>query len=326
MTPLLFAFAILSGWMPEEGEPEQPLLKTIVRAHLANLDRYPHGEMKARFQSKQVGQPSFFSTTESHLWWNGDRIRSKTLTWRGIRKDVDTNSPYDDEFEWIISPTRIVVYHPRGKRVVISATAGGEPDFTAIMNPANAWFKPVNMSGFSWLPLVDPSRSPRGRGFVLKRTVSRLTEELVRLTITDERSKGVYELDHDLASEGNVVRYVIHEPSSSLKIEGRSHFRRIAKGYLMLAESHQSTVSVMNGRSITIDKTYETLSFDPDQTPSTAMFELQALNLPRGVMILDETTGRRKRVGDVSVTDVASQLPALIELMRKRGFAAKVRE
>ncbi|MGC8642129.1 MAG: hypothetical protein ACP5XB_19880 [Isosphaeraceae bacterium] len=311
------------------GDSRKDLVDLITQAQKANQSRHPSGELHAALKTDQEGRPSIHDHADIHAIWSGDRIWTELKGWTHHLHEVDPQQvPADELLQFIVDQTRCIVYHPGGKRVIISPRVKNPPPGEALMRPQDCWYVALGLkenANLNWYHLLEP-RLVRGiDASKIHFDAVRKSDDIIEVTRRDDKEGGSVWMAFSLAREGNAVAFELKEPVSNFSCGGKCEWAQDGSGRLYLARSIYEEHGEIKGERYTRRLTYETKSFLPGARIDLRRFEVASFKPPPGTMISDEVAGRNTRIGDLPVVGVKGQLDPLIELIRSRGFASPAR-
>ncbi len=322
----ILSLLLLSGCSPSDwlDERSDRILETVRRAQEANLERFPHGDLRCRILIRQRN-PTYLSHREIHAQWDGPKLWASIKEVSAFEAPAAPGNPAHEE-QWILDGTRRILYHPGGKQVLISSVASSEqPASTLWGPPAQFWYGPLDMEGATWRLYLDPSLVPSIDASTVEFTVRERPDGLVEIERRDQGFDDRCRFVVSLEREGNVVEYQIDAPSPNSSFRGETHWERDNSGAWYPKRSFLTMKSEVLGRVVEIEKTLEILSFDPQHRPNPARFTLESLHLPGGTRIEDEIHQQVRRIGDAETQSVVDQLDSLVEQVRQHGFASERR-
>ncbi|MGC8644497.1 MAG: hypothetical protein ACP5XB_31930 [Isosphaeraceae bacterium] len=319
LLPLLFSL----GW-PGSVQGPQEYIELLKQAQAANQSRYPSGELRFLSSKRQVGQLSFFDRSRVHLVWQHDKVWAEVERWLHHTHDVDMKStPPTERVEYIVNGLNCVEYYPALQRAFVTAAVRGSLPEKLWASPAARWYSPWTLAsaGLTWGKILSPTSLPGTDPAAVHYKVTDQAGSIVRVLRHEDKYGGDVDMSFSLPLDGNVVDYEIREPVSSYTGKGSCDWEKDSRGRLYLARSTYSEGRRLPGESISNVYKYEMLHFDPDFKPPARRFDMASLSFPEGVVVENQITGRRQRVGDRPVDSVEGRIKALIEIMRSRGFA-----
>lgn len=323
LLPLLFSL----GW-PGPIQGPQDYIELLKQAQTANQSRYPSGELRFLCSKRQVGQLSFFERSRVHLVWQHDKVWAEVERWLHHTHDFDIKrTPPTERVEYIVNGLNCVEYYPAMQRAFVTAVVWGSLPDEVRWSPAAHWYSdwPLASGRLTWGKILSPSSLPDTDPSAVHYTVTEQAGSIVRVLRHEDKYGGDIDMSFSLLLDGNVTAYESREPTSGYTGKGTCEWEKDARGRVFLARSTYTDAAKRPGESCSNVYKYETLHFDPDFKPAMGRFDMASLALTNGVVVENQITGRRHRIGDRPVDSVEGQIKTLIELMRSRGFAIEER-
>jgi len=295
-------------------------IRILKNAQKSNASKYTKGKIAARFASGQIGEFPVHDYAICNVEWSGHKSWAAITRWDGHDHEVTPDPKTGIEEQWIVDGVSVTIYHPEGKRVVISPTTQHEAPMVSHLTPSRCWYGPLDLVGITWYEVLNLNKKRNADPSRFTITAKPLTHDLIEVRREDRITKGHFRMVYSLTMEGNVTEYEIGEPMSSYLARGTCEWQRDGKGRVYMAK-HRMESKDTNTNFVKY-KDYQIDSFDPDHSPRAERFTLASLKLPRDVVVNDEVRGRNWRVGDPSVESVRDRLMPLIQEMQTRGFAS----
>ncbi|RUL87777.1 hypothetical protein [Tautonia sociabilis] len=294
-------------------------IRILKNAQRSNISKYQNGKIVAHLASGQIGEIALHDYAICNIEWSGRKSWAAITRWDGHDHVVTPDSKTGVEEQWIVDGVKITMYHPKGKRVVISPMTEYEAPLVSQLTPSRCWYGPLDLIGMTWYDVLNLNNSINADPSRFTISAKPLTDDLIEVRREDIITRGYFIMVCSLSMEGNVVEYEIGEPMSDYLARGTCEWKRDGEGRVYMArhrmESEDTKTKIVKYKDCRID------SIDLGHSPRAERFTLASLNLPRDVTVNDELTGRNWRVGDATVESVLDRLELLIEEMQSRGFA-----
>ena len=312
------------GVPPVDGDPI--LLLAIRDAQQANVERYPFGEIEAIAEIGTVGKPAQ-RRVEALVRWDGD-FQRLTGTFADLNRDPGGGESkyFKQSFELIYRGDRSVMYVPEGRLMTIWNTSKGAPISLTRLRPQDWWYGKLNGEEPHWAERLDLMLRlpPESLRYIRVRRLDEDRVEVSRDAGADARVPGSFRNVFSLEDEGNLVSRDLTDPRHGFK-ENRKYVWGLDskhRYYLKSCRIERHTHDTQRRLDSHDYWTYEVTRFDSDARPPKPIFEDGAIKLATGTLVDDNTTGKRRRIGDWPAEDIGAILDRLVPELKSRGFAS----
>lgn len=316
---------------PSPIDGDVKLLKMVIDAQRANLERYPFGDMDVIAKSGPLGQP-YQRRVQARVRWDGDHQR---LT--GVATDLAPEGDggmakyLEKSFDLLYRDKRSFMYVAEHHRMTVADIAKSGPYELTFLRPRDCWYGSFDGRGSNWADTYEAMlRIPAD---VLKHVrARRLDEDRVEIA-RDKGASGSFRALFSLKDDGNMVSYHTEFLERGQRQERSYSWSRDSKGRCYLAACRIERQSrVRRSRTgneqfqVVSISTYEVSRFDAETRPAPSIFELRDLKVAPGTLIDDRITGKRRKLGDRPEEDMGKLLDKLVPELKSRGLADPDRE
>lgn len=299
---LVLSFALC--WVGQEPPPpvegDLNLVRVLLDAQQANLDRFSSGELRARFEQWGLSAPGAESPTLTmhvRLVWSGEKAYWEFDQDVRERKDIG-NKDLLPVYGRIVFDGREYAKHVAGDVQLFT-----NADFEKVglewdnldLRPTGRWTKPRGR-GRPWAELLGPHPnfpSDAVQKWVFKQDGDRVLIE--RHDRYKDGTEGLTRIVTSLDLAGNVVE-VTYRGSQSR--DYKYVWRKDGASRVIL---ERETIRVKYEDGSTVESELTVMDFQVRDTVPSAQFEIAALQIPTGTWVHDRIRNRRYRFEGLKV-------------------------
>lgn len=307
------------------GEPA--LLEAIRDAQNANVNAFPHGEMRV---NAETGTLDFLRTSrrvEVVVKWDGDECRATGKLFNYVHTSGKPDTFFDERVDVLYNKKRRFFYLEDQKSFKISLIVDGKYPLLTRLRPDEWFYGKVDGEGMDWAERLELFiRRPTD---ALKHwRVLRLPGDQVELSYDGEGEyPGNARQVFSLAQGGNLVKLEQSDRGSGVKQERTYVWDRAGNGgwYPKSVRVRTTPPPMKDVPFSGVEWHYEVVAFDPTVRPPKSIFLDSAIHATQGTFVEDEITGKRYRIGGRNSAKIVDSLDGLSREVKSRGFAETVK-